>query len=126
MNMKSLTVAAFAAPLLIGSAITATTLMTPATAHAQSPKAIVDAAIAKGVVGETAAGYLGLVNGKASPAVINAMNEINIRRKSVYTARARKNGTSVEIMAALTGESQMAKSAPGTKVLTKDGQWVTK
>jgi len=125
MQVKSIIASVLSLPVLFAGGMTMAVMAVPVAAQAQvSAKAVVDKAIADGIVGETAAGYLALVNGSASPAVTNAMNEINIGRKSVYTRRAREQGVSIEVLAALTGEKQLAKAKPGTKVLTQQG-WVT-
>ncbi|MGB0907362.1 MAG: YdbL family protein [Maricaulaceae bacterium] len=100
--------------------------ITAPTAEAQSSsKTIVDQAIAQGLVGETASGYLQVVS-SASPQIMNAVQDVNIGRKSVYTRLARQQNVSVEVVAALTGEKQIAKSPRGSKVLTASGQWMTK
>lgn len=117
------------AMLSLGSVATVS-FMTPSVAQAQnrtsSAKAIVDQAIADGIVGETAAGYLALVNGVADAKITKAMNEVNIGRKTLYTNKAREEGVPVEQVAALFGEKQLAAAKPGAKVLTKEGRWVTR
>jgi len=123
-HMKTL-LAGFATLGLLGGVAMVTTINAPiAVAQSSSAKAIVDTAIQNGVVGETAAGYLALVTGSASQDVTNAMNEINAGRKTVYTRLAREQNVSVEVVAALTGEKQIAKQRGG-KVLTKDGRWMS-
>jgi len=126
MKMKSLLASIAAIAALGGGALTLSSL-TAAPALAQSgSKAVVDQAIRDGLVGETAAGYLELVNGNASSAVVNAMREINIGRKSVYTRLARQQNVAVEVVAALTGEKQLAKAPRGSKIMGADGRWTTK
>ncbi len=126
MKMKSLLASIAAIAALGGGALTLSSL-TAAPALAQSgSKAVVDQAIRDGLVGETAAGYLELVNGNASSAVVNAMREINIGRKSVYTRLARQQNVAVEVVAALTGEKQLAKALRGSKIMGADGRWTTK
>ncbi len=124
--MKSLS-ASMAAFAILGGAILTVSILNASPAFAQSgSKAVVDRAIAQGLVGETASGYLELVSGSASPAVVNAMREINIGRKSVYTRLARQQNVAVEVVAALTGEKQIAKAPIGSKIMRQNGQWVTK
>ena len=90
---------------LIGGAVALSETFTPAAyAQTSSAKSIVDQAKTSGTVGERLDGYLGLVSGSASASVQAAMNEINIRRKSVYTKLARAQNVSVEVVAALSGE----------------------
>lgn len=125
-TMKTALVSLAGAAALLGGAYTLTSLSFGETVTAQtsSAKALVDAAIAKGIVGETASGYLALVSGSASPETVNAMNEINIGRKSVYTRLARQQNVQIEIVATLTGEKQLAGAAPGSMVMTKAGKWI--
>lgn len=98
-------------------------------AHAQtsSAKATVDAAIARGEIGEQINGYLGIVDGKSpSNAVKDAMSEINIARKAVYTDAARGGVEPASVYAQLTGEKQIKKAAPGTYVKDASGVWKKK
>ncbi len=126
-HIKPIFASILGALALLGGAVTMTTAFSAHTAQAQSysPKSIVDNAIANGIVGETASGYLALTSGTASADILNAMNEINAGRKSVYTQLARQQNVQIEVVAALTGEKQIAKAAPGTKVMTKEGRWIT-
>ena len=99
------------------------------TAHAQTStaKAIVDAAIKRGEVGEQINGYLGIVDGKSpSAAVRNAVSEINIARKAVYTQAASGGVEPSAVYAQLTGEKQIKKAAPGTYVKDASGVWKKK
>ena len=129
---KSMTKNFFAAMgvlCVLGGAGIVVTMVNPPVAQAQvqNAKSIVDNAVSKGLIGETISGYLAPVDGAVvSTGVRNAMNEINIGRKSVYTRLARQQNLSVEVVAALTGEKQIAKAAPGHKVLDSSGQWRTK
>jgi len=116
-------VAGFAAFALMGGAAILTTAGTATNAYAQvsSAKATVDAAISAGKIGETISGYLAAVPGASlSSAESNAMNEINAGRKSVYTRLAREQNVSVDVVAALTGEKQIAKQRSG-RILTETG-----
>ena len=71
--------------VISGGTIALTTLgmSSTAAAQSQSAKSVVDAAKARGTIGETPAGYLAVVGGETA-AERNAMNEINIRRKALY------------------------------------------
>jgi len=127
MTVKTKILSSFAALALLagGAVILDATGENTATAQAQSAKAVVDAAKARGTIGETASGYLA-VSGNATAAETNAMNEINIGRKSVYTRLARKNNEQVDIVAAVTGLKQIEKAPAGQKVMGTDGAWKTK
>ena len=98
-------------------------------AYAQSgnSKAVVDAAIARGEVGEQIDGYLGIVDGANPSSEVRAsVQDINIKRKSVYTERAETSGSSPTILAQLTGEKQIKKAAPGTYIKDASGVWKRK
>ena len=114
--------------LLAGGTMAIVTLGgTDAAAQAQSAKSIINAAKAKGSIGETAAGYLAETgSGSVSAAERAAMNEVNIGRKSVYTRLARDQNVQIEVVAAITGEKQIAKAKPGEKVMNAAGSWTTK
>ena len=102
--------------------------LTPETAIAQASdaKRVVDNAKSQGLIGEAVDGYIYAVPGASVPGdVRSAMEEINIGRKAVYTRLAREQNVSVAVVAALTGEKQVAKARPGEKVLLKDGSWQT-
>jgi len=126
-NFKHTSLIALSSLMSFGGAAVVLTALTPPVAEAQSSKAIVDGALSKGLIGETVSGYLAPVDGAVlSQGVRNAMNEINIGRKSVYTRLAREQNLSVEVVAALTGEKQIAKAPAGQKVLDRSGAWRTK
>lgn len=124
--MKKFTLGAMSALAMLTGGVVLNTVVNVPTAQAQSSdKAVVDAAIAAGRIGETIGGYLAAV-GTLSDDERRAMNSINIGRKSVYTSLAQKQGQSVDVVARLTGEKQIDKAAPGTKIMTESGQWSTK
>jgi len=126
--MKNFFTAIGVMAILVGAGI-AVTMVNPPVAHAQisNPKSVVNTAMSQGLIGETVSGYLAPVTGASvSQGVRNAMNEINIGRKSVYTRLAREQNLSVEVVAALTGEKQIAKAPAGRKVLDRSGTWRTK
>jgi len=126
--VKSFAMAMSVGLTLIGTGL-AVTYIAPPQAYAQTggAKAVVDSGKASGQVGETISGYLEAVSGaSASSDLRNAINEINIGRKSVYTRLAREQNLSVDVIATLTGEKQLAKAASGQKIKDASGQWKTK
>ena len=126
MNIRTITISLLAAAGLAGSfALGGSFLSTPALAQASAAKVVVDNAKREGLIGETAAGYLAVVGRQPDAEIVNAMNEINIGRKAVYTRLARAQNVQVEVVAALTGEKQIASAARGEKVLDKTGSWKT-
>lgn len=126
--MKNFLSAFGAFALLTGAGVTVTLMNPPlAQAQIQNAKSVVDDAKSKGIIGETVSGYLAPVDGAiVSQGVRNAMNEINIGRKSVYTRLAREQNLSVDVVATLTGEKQIVKAARGEKVLDSSQKWRTK
>lgn len=117
--------AAFSATLLMGGMAMLAITTPTATAQVGAAKKVVDTAKSQGIVGETIDGYLGLVSSSASAEVQAAVNEINIRRKSVYTSLARQKGTSPENVAGVSGEKLIAKARPGEKIRVNNGEWQT-
>jgi uncharacterized protein YdbL (DUF1318 family) len=78
-----------------------------------------------GSVGERPDGYLGVV-GNASAEVTALVQDINGKRRQKYGAIAKKNGTSVDAVAALAGAKLVQNAAPGEYVMTSAGNWVRK
>jgi uncharacterized protein YdbL (DUF1318 family) len=89
--------AAVAALAVASSVVAVSAVMTmPAAADVAASKALVDAAKAKGTVGERNNGFLGFVSGSGDAATKSAVDEINAGRSSVYGQAAAKNGVSAE------------------------------
>lgn len=90
-----------------------------------APAAALDleAAKAKGLVGEKADGYLGVVAASA-PADVRALaDSVNAKRRAKYEEIARKNGTPVDAVAALAGEKLVARAPAGQWVTDAGGNW---
>ncbi len=97
--MKTNSVIKFAvtALMIAGAGVATTALITaPASASVAASKTLVDAAKAKGMVGEQSDGFLGFVHGGGDAALQAAVDEINDGRREVYGQAAAKNGVSVE------------------------------
>ena len=86
----------------------------------------IEAAISQGIVGERVDGYLGLVTGSADASIQRKVNETNTKRRAVYQRLARETGTTVEQVGIVTGEKQIAKTAPGAYYMDASGRWVQK
>jgi uncharacterized protein YdbL (DUF1318 family) len=84
------------------------------------------AAIAQGIVGEKADGYLGLA--KPAPADIKAkVDAINIKRRAAFTPEAAKRGVTLEEWAAAIGcKTLAARVSDGQAYLLPDGVWRVK
>lgn len=122
---------ALAMPLLAGALVIGTLAAGGATHPAMAAdlagaKATIDAAKAKGTVGEQGDGYLGLVSGSAEPATIAAMHEINAGRAAVYHQTAEKSGVSVEAAGEATAKVLFAKMPAGQYYKPLGGRWTKK
>ena len=95
-----------------------------APAHAQRDPAYA-AARANGTIGEKNDGYLGVV-GAATPELRRLVNDINIRRRAVYTERARENTTTIEEYATSVGCQTILRTVPGEKYEAPYGTWKTR
>lgn len=83
-------------------------------------------AIAQGVIGEQADGYLG-VKGSVSSAVKAEVDSINIKRRAAYTDLAAKRGVTVADMAAATGcKTLSSRVQAGQAYRLSDGSWHVK
>ena len=90
-------------------------------------KAVVDAAKARGEVGEAKTGYLAFVTGSGSPEVGAAVDEINAGRKAIYEAAAAKNNLGVDAAAASSyTQVILSKLKPGQYYQDISGKWVQK
>jgi uncharacterized protein len=106
------------AALLIGA--TATTA-----AYAQRDPAYQQAR-SQGLVGEKPDGYLGFVTAP-SPAIRALVDDINIKRKALYTEQALANGSTVEEFALTNGCRLIReRTSPGEKYQAPDGSWKTR
>ena len=109
--------------LALGSAAVALALGGFVPAQAQRDPAY-EQARAAGQVGEKMDGYLGVVGGGA--AVQKLVDDINIRRRAVYTERAQASGSTVQEYAFAAGCQAIARTQPGEKYQGTDGSWQTR
>jgi hypothetical protein len=111
------------APMLLGAFLLAAALAMPA--HAQATDPVVAQARATGQVGEQADGYLGYPNGaQASAEIRSHVDQINIRRRALYTSRASQRSVSVnEMAAAVACEIFQGRIAVGERYRDESGQW---
>ncbi len=100
-------------------------MLLPIGAQAQSRDPAYAAARSSGQVGEQGDGYLGMV-GAGSPALHRMVEDINIRRKSVYSERAQAQHATVEEYAFTTGCLLIAQTQPGEKYRAPGGNWETR
>ncbi len=83
------------------------------------------AARAAGKIGEQPDGYLGIV-GAADKVLQDLVNDINIKRRAVYTEKAKENNATLEAYALTAGCQAIARTTPGEKYMAPDGSWQTR
>ncbi|MFA6218285.1 MAG: YdbL family protein [Erythrobacter sp.] len=97
-------------------------LATPALAQRDPAYA---AARAAGRVGEKMDGYLGIV-GAATPELQRIVNDINIKRRAVYSERAQATSATLEEYALTAGCQAILATVPGERYQAPDGSWQTR
>lgn len=106
----------------LGAALAAMTLGSLAMpAQAQRDPAY-EAARANQQVGEKVDGYLGIV-GNGTPELRALVNDINIRRRALYAARAQAENATLEEYALTAGCLAIARTQPGEMYQAPDGGW---
>lgn len=93
-------------------------------AYAQGPgDPQIETARAEGVIGERIDGYLGVV-GAADAEIIRKVQDINNRRRALYEQTAQETGTTVQQVARIAGEKQLAERVrPGEFYMDESGSW---
>ncbi|UOR14617.1 YdbL family protein [Qipengyuania aquimaris] len=95
-----------------------------APAYAQRDPAYA-AARAAGQVGEKMDGYLGIV-GAETAELRRLVNDINIKRRAVYSERAQATNATIEEYALTAGCQAILATTPGEKYQAPDGSWQTR
>jgi len=103
---------------VVGSVILCLAAVAPAFAMS------VEEAKTKGLVGEKANGYLGVVN-PGSQEAQSLTNEVNKKRRQAYEDIATRNGTQLDAVEALAGEKAIQNTKPGHYV-EGPGGWTKK
>lgn len=112
--------------LLSAAALIASALALSAPASAQAADPVVNQARSSGLIGEQADGYLGFVPGASISADLRGrVDQINIRRRALYTQRATQRNASVNEMAAAVACEvfQRGRIALGERYRNAAGQW---
>jgi len=79
----------------------------------------------RGLLGEQADGYVGVVAASPSPEVVALAAQVNAKRRAHYAEIAARNGTPVEAVAALAGK-KLVESAPSGQWIKPKGEWLKK
>lgn len=78
-----------------------------------------------GQIGEKMDGYLGIVVAETE-ALRRIVNDINIKRRAVYSEKAQAASATLEEYAFAAGCQAIAKTAPGERYQAPDGSWQTR
>ena len=108
-----------------GTALLPATII-PASAQSDAAKALVDAAKARGAVGEQADGFLGFVMPAADPVLAGAVAEINAGRAQVYRETATRTGVTADAAGQATAQQLFARLPAGQYFKPLNGNWVRK
>ena len=111
-------------PVLVAAAMATALGGFAAPAFAQRDPAYA-AARSSGQVGERMDGYLGIVVGE-TPALRRIVNDINIKRRAVYSEKAQAARATLEEYAFAAGCQAILKTEPGEKYQAPDGSWQTR
>lgn len=85
-----------------------------------------DDAKAKGLVGESSSGYLGIVTSSPSSEVKQLVNQINNKRKALYQQKAGNAGVAMDVMEQRTGQRLQEMTPAGQYIQDGNGRWVRK
>jgi len=117
----------FAASLALAvGAIVATVVPAPGLAQTGAEKSAVDAAKARGQVGEQGDGFLGFVTPSTDPMLAAAVAAINAGRAQVYRDTASRTGVSVEAAGQATAQQLFMRLPAGQFFKPLMGDWTRK
>ncbi len=86
----------------------------------------IETARSSGVIGERIDGYLGVV-GSADAEIVRKVQDINNRRRALYEKTAGETGTTVQQVARIAGEKQLAERVKsGEFYMDESGSWKKK
>jgi uncharacterized protein len=94
-------------------------------AQAQARDPAYAAARAAGQIGEKMDGYLGIV-GAGNAQLRAIVDDLNIKRRAVYSQKAQAQRATVEEYAFTSGCLLIAQTVPGEKYQAPDGSWQTR
>ena len=111
-------------PLLLGLAAAALVVGAAGAAWAQRDPAYA-AARSGGQVGEKTDGYLGYPSPPSS-SLRSMVEDLNIKRRAVYSEKAQSAGATIEEYAFTSGCRLISQTAPGEKYEGPGGTWLTR
>lgn len=77
---------------------------------------------AAGQIGEQPDGYLGIV-GSPTTELRKLVDDINIKRRALYSSKAQQNGVTLEAYALTSGCQAIMRTTPGEMYRTPEGKW---
>lgn len=80
---------------------------------------------AAGKIGEQGDGYLGIVVAPTTE-LKKLVDDINIKRRAVYSEKAKANSVTLEAYALTSGCQAVLRTQPGEKYRAPDGTWKTR
>jgi uncharacterized protein YdbL (DUF1318 family) len=80
---------------------------------------------AKGEIGEQPDGYLGIVVAPTTT-LKKLVDDINIKRREIYSAKATENKVTLEAYALTSGCQAILRTVPGEMYRTPEGKWKTR
>lgn len=83
------------------------------------------AARAAGQIGEQPDGYLGIV-GTPTTELRRLVDDINIKRRALYSQKAQMNNVTIEAYALTSGCQAVLRTTPGEKYRSPEGKWKTR
>jgi len=98
----------------------------PAMAQSAAAKASVDAAKARGLIGEQGDGYLGFVMASTDPALASAVAEINAGRAQAYREAATRTNVTPGAAGQATAQQLFMRLPAGQYFKPLNGDWVRK
>jgi len=111
--------------MTIRTLVIALGFLAASTGAALAQDAVIDQAREAGLIGEQADGYVGLVKGSATPDLKARVDQINIKRRALYTQSASQRGVTVDTMAAATAcELLASRVGPNQFYRDESGAWV--
>lgn len=87
---------------------------------------VVSNAKAKGLVGEQANGYVGIVTPTPTEEVTTMVNEVNSKRREIYSKLAQQQKLTLSAIEEIAGQRNIKKTPSGQYIKKASGSWVTK
>ena len=124
--MRKILIAIAAGVAFTGAVAVGPVMAQPTASDIAAAKTLVDAAKAKGVVGEVGTGFLGFVTASSDNSLKAAVDTINAGRAAAYKSVAAKTGVSEAAAGQAAAQQVVARLAPGLYYKPLEGNWTRK